>query len=252
MSYPFLDTIGTSELSIITFLYIIIVFIIVLPPSELIIAGFSIDNIFSYFLVESEAVNFIRYHIKRISIKYIVHSLLPLGYVIVLVYYCDWSLGIINAFINLFTQTPIILRFILFVCILIPIITSLVVLRWHLNDCHMHPIVQQLRLCIQPNNQQQQTWHTVESSINTEFRRYDKFTCGTATSNVRCYVLDSWILKCSLYHVNIAQQSNVNVELVDAHDIQLQETNEHVPFTTQYLNIVFKSHDSRIKPFYIR
>lgn len=248
-----LSDIDTSELFIITFLYILIVFIIILPPSELISAGFSIQNIFSYFLVENEEISFIRYHIKRISMKYLIHSFLPLGYICVLLYHCDWSSGIIHACIYLFTETSIILRLILYICLLIPLIISFLVLQWHLNDCYRHPIVRQLRLFIQTNNQQQeQTWHTVESSINTEFRRYDKFTCGSATSNVRCYVLDSWILKCSMYHVNIAQQSNVRVELDAAHDIHLQETNEEVSLSTQYLNILIKSYDPRIKPFYIR
>ncbi|CAF4390411.1 unnamed protein product, partial [Rotaria socialis] len=253
MSYPFSDHTNASELFIITFLYILIAFIIILPPSELITAGFSIENIFSYFLVESEEISFIRYHIKRISIKCLVHSFLPFGYVLVLLYYCDWSSGGTNVPIDLFTQTSIVFRLILYICLLIPIVTSLIVLQWHLNDCRMHPIIRQLRLFIQTNSQQpEQTWHTVESSINTEFRRYDKFTCGTATSNVRCYVLDSWILKCSLYHVNIAQQSNVRVELVAAHDIHLQETNEEVSLSTQYLNLVVKSYLDGVKPFYIR
>jgi hypothetical protein len=253
MFYPFSDETNASQLSIVTFLYLLVVFIIILPPTELISAGFSIQNIFSYFLVENEEITFIRYHIKRISIKYLLHSFLPFGYVFLLLYYCDWSAGIINAFIALLTDTPLILRLILIICLLIPLITSIIVFGWHLNDCYLHPIVRQLRLFIQTDNQQQQeqTWHAVESSINTEFRRYDKFTCGTATSNVRCYVLDSWILKCSMYHVNICQQSNVHVELIAAHDIHLQETNE-VSVMTQYLNIMIKSYDSRIKPFYIR
>ena len=253
MSYPFSNNTNTSELYIITFLYILVALIIILPPSELASAGFSIPNIFSYF-VEREEISFIRYHIKRISIKYIIHSLLPFGYILLLLYYCDWSFGIINAIVNLFTQTSIILQSILYICLLTPFLTSFIVLRWHLNDCYMHPIVQQLRLFIQSNNNQQseQTWHTVESSINTEFRRFDKFTSGTSTSNVRCYILDSWILKCSLYHVYIAQQSNVRVELVAAHDVQLQETNEQVLLSTQYLNILIRSCDSRIKSFYIR
>jgi hypothetical protein len=253
MSHQLSDNVNISEFFIITFLYLLVVFIIILPPSELISAGFSIQNIFSYFLTENEEISFIRYHIKRISIKYLIHSFLPLGYVLLLLYYSDWSLGIVNACIVLFTQTSIILRFILFICLLIPFITSFIVLKWHLNDCHMHPIVRQLRSFIQSNNQQpEQTWHAVESSINTEFRRYDKFACGSATSNVRCYVLDSWIVKCSMYHVNIAQQSNVRVELVDAHDIHLQETNEDVSLSIQYLNILIKSSDSRVQPFYMR
>lgn len=253
MSYEVSYAINTSELFIITFIYLLIAFIIILPPSELITAGFSIENIFSHFLAESEEISFIKYHIKRISIKYLVHSFLPLGYIFVLLYYSDWSLGIINACVFLFTRSPIILRLILYTCLCIPIVTSCIVFRWHMNDYYLHPIVQQLRLFIQTNNQEQQTWHTVESSINTEFRRYDKFSCGSPTSNVRCYVLDSWILKCSIYHVNIAQQSNVRVELIDAHDVHLQEeTNEGASLSTQYLNISIISNDTRVKPFYIR
>ena len=253
LSYVYSDDIYSSELGIVTFVYIIFAFIIILPPSELVIAGFSIENLFSYFLVEREEVSFIRYHIKRISIKYIVHSLLPLGYVLVLLYFSDWSLGLTHTCRYLFTETSFTLRFILYLCIFIPILTLFVVFNWHLNDCYRHPIVRQLRLFIQPTNSQSEpSWHTVESSINTEFRRYDKFTCGTSTSNVRCYVLDSWILKCSLYHVNIAQQSNVHVELIDAHDIHLQETNEQATVASQYLNILFRSSDPRIQPFYFR
>jgi hypothetical protein len=253
MSYPFVDGMNPSELTIVTFLYLIVAFIIILPPSELISAGFSIQNLFSYFFVENEESSFIRYHIKRISIKYLVHSCLPLGYIFVLLYYCDWSLGIGHVLVALFTQTSFILRLILFICLLIPLTTSLIIIRWHANDCAQHPIVRKLRLFVQTNNQQQEgTWHTVESSINTEFRRYDKFTCGSITSNVRCYVLDSWILKCSMYDVNIVQQSNVHVELVAAHDIHLQETNEDVSLSIQYLNILIQSYDSRLKSFYIR
>lgn len=253
MSYPFLDQTSSSELAIVTFLYLLIAFLVILPPTELISAGFTIQNLFSYFFVESEALSFIRYHIKRISIKHLVHSSLPLGYIFVLLYYCDWSLGFVSAFVALFTRTSILLRLSLLICVAIPLLTSLIVFRWHMNDCFHHPIVRQLRLFVQTSNQQQEaTWHTVESSINTEFRRFDKFTCGEVTSNVRCYVLDSWILKCSMYHVNIAQQSNVHVELVAARDIHLQETNEEVSLTVQYLNIMIKSSDSRIQPFFIR
>ena len=252
MNSSFSDRIDTSELFIITFIYLLLAFIIILPPSELITAGFSIDNLFSYFLVEIEEITFIRYHIKRISIKYLTQSFLPVFYVVLLLYYSDWSSGILHAIWILFTQTPLLLQLVLYLCLAVPIVTSLIVLRWHINDCYWHPIVRQLRLFVQNNSQQEQTWHAVESSINTEFRRYDKFTCGTATSHVRCYVLDSWILKCSMYHVNIAQQSNVRVELVDAHDIHLQETNEETSLTTQYLNIFIRSYDSPIDPFYIR
>ena len=55
-----------------------------------------------------------------------------------------------------------------------------------------------------------------------------------------------------MYHLNIAQQSTVRVELVEAQDIHLQETNEEVSLATQYLNILIKSYDARIQPFYIR
>ena len=248
MSYPFLDYLNSSELGIVFFIYTLVAFIVIIPPSELVTAGLSIENLFSFFLVEYEETSFIRYHIKRISLKCLVHSFLPLGYVCILLYYCDWSFGLINAFIALLTEASLLVRLSVIICLSIPLITSLAVLRWHLNDCYWHPIVEQLRLFAQTNS----SWHAVESSINTEFRRFDKFACGSVTSNVRCYVLDSWILKCSMYHLNIAQQSNVHVELVAAHDVHLQETNEEIRLATQYLNILIKSQDSRIKPFCIK
>ena len=245
--------IDTSELVIVTFVYLLIALIIILPPSELSSAGFSIPNIFAYFFPEREEITFIQYHIKRVSSKYLIHSCLPLGYALVLIYYCDWSSGLARACYHLFVETPFVLRLVLNACLLTPVLTSLVVMRWHRNDHFEHPIVRQLRLFVQTTSRNpDQTWHTVESSINTEFRRHDKFASGSVTSNVRCYVLDSWIIKCSMYHVHIAQQSNVRVELDAAHDIHLQETNEEVSRTTQYLNILIRSDDVRIKPFYIR
>ena len=253
MSSSLFDNINLSEFCLITFIYLLVAFLIVLPPSELVTAGFSLQNIFAYILVESEEITFIKYHIKRISIKCLVHSCLPLGYVVLLLYYSDWSSGCLHAFLALFTVTPLLLRTVLFVCLLTPLISSCIVLRWHLNDCALHPIVRQLTLFVQTTSTQpEQTWHAVQSSIDTEFRRYDKFSCGSPTSSVRCYVLDSWILKCSMYHLNIAQQSTVRVELVEAQDIHLQETNEVVSLATQYLNILIKSYDTRIATFYIR
>ena len=253
MSYPFLDYADSSTLAIAVCLYTLLIIIIVLPPTELTLAGFSIPNLFAYIFVENEDTSFIRYHIKRFSLKYLTHSFLPLGYIFVILYYCDWSFGLWAALISLLTETSLIVRLILTLCIVSPSLTSLIVLRWHMNDCYQHPIVRQLRLFIPTNNgQQEATWHNVESSINTEFRRYDKFSIGLPTSNVRCYVLDSWIIKCSMYHMNIAQQSNARVELIEAEDIHLQETNEQATLSTQYLNIMIRTADSRVQPFCIR
>lgn len=253
MATPFFDNVESSDLGIGIFLYTLFVFLIIVPPSELITAGFTIPNLFSYFFVENEETSFISYHIKRISLKYLTQSFLSLGYVTIFLYYGDWSVGFYSNLIRLLTEAPLLFRYTARICFLIPCLVGFIVMRWHLNDCYYHPIVRQLRLFITTNNvQNQTTWHNVESSINTEFRRFDKFTCGSPTSNVRCYVLDSWILKCSMYHVNIAQQSNVRVELVEAHDIHLQETNEQVSLATQYLNIVVRSLDPQVETFYIR
>ena len=58
--------------------YILLVFCIITPPSELVSAGFTVQNVFSDY-IGSEQMDFIGYHMRRSSITLIVHSLLPLG-----------------------------------------------------------------------------------------------------------------------------------------------------------------------------
>ncbi|CAF0724208.1 unnamed protein product [Didymodactylos carnosus] len=232
----------SPELLFLTFLYLLFSFIIVFPPNELVAAGFSIQNVFS-FLLDSEEIAFIRFHIKRVSLKIFFQSLLPIGYVILLISQYNLNNGLINTLESLFSDINIIFQCIIILSLFIPFVVIITLIRWHQNDCYTHPIVRQLRAFAQETD----TWHAVESSINTEFRRIDKFICGTP--NNRSYVLDSWIIKCGLYNVYIAQQSNAHIELTDANDVNLQE-NETI--TTQYLNILVRSGNPLVTPFTIR
>ena len=47
------------------------------PPSEIVSAGLTVQNVFSKYL-GSEDMNFVNYHIRRTSATLIIHSLLPL------------------------------------------------------------------------------------------------------------------------------------------------------------------------------
>ncbi|VVC91138.1 unnamed protein product, partial [Leptidea sinapis] len=64
----------------ITLFYALFSFCVVYPPSEFVAAGFTITQIFDNFL-GSESTNFIKYHMKRITITSLIHASLPLGYV---------------------------------------------------------------------------------------------------------------------------------------------------------------------------
>lgn len=66
------------------------------------------------------------------------------------------------------------------------------VIYWSRHHWHNHPISRALQAHVQPPHA---GWGSVASSINTEFRRIDKFSTGAP--GARVFVTDSWVLKVS-------------------------------------------------------
>lgn len=60
-----------------TFLYVFFCALLIAPPTEVISAGLTVQNVLAKYL-GSEDINFIYYHIRRASATLIFHSLLPL------------------------------------------------------------------------------------------------------------------------------------------------------------------------------
>lgn len=119
----------------------------------------------------------------------------------------------------------------------------LLAIYWHGGNWDNHPLAKELKLLGGEGN----SWRSVASSINVEFRRVDKFTSGIPSRLVA--VTDSWIIKTSTYYVYIAHQNDIHLTLSDAEEHSLSYQNQ---MAVQYLNITVASIQPGLKPFTIR
>ncbi|XP_078409395.1 E3 ubiquitin-protein ligase TM129 isoform X2 [Cetorhinus maximus] len=127
--------------------------------------------------------------------------------------------------------------------VLIPAVASLVVLYWSLNKWGNHPIARSLVHYALP----QSGWRAVASSVNTEFRRIDKFASGAP--GARVIVTDTWVMKVTTYNVHIAQQQDIHLTLTESRQHELcPDLNTPV----QFLTIRVSSINPNVKPFDIR
>lgn len=70
--------ISSSEFSSFCIVSLLFSFCIIFPPQEFNLAGFTIPKIF-YFLLGNERLEFVEYHLRRISLNIIIHASLPLS-----------------------------------------------------------------------------------------------------------------------------------------------------------------------------
>ena len=61
-----------------TFAYAVFVVCVIVPPTEFISAGLTVQNLFASWL-GSEELDFIHYHIRRSTATLLFHSIIPLG-----------------------------------------------------------------------------------------------------------------------------------------------------------------------------
>lgn len=145
---------------LVTLFYILLSICVVYPPTEFVSAGFTIAQIFEGFL-GSENVNFIGYHMKRITITAFIHSLLPLGYVFTL-----WCGGVTSPWLPASAAAMAI----------IPLLMCYRLLCWWEHDKTKHPVVKPLLRYATAGSD----WRVVAAQLNMEFRRYVvlNFFCG--------------------------------------------------------------------------
>jgi len=113
---------------------------------------------------------------------------------------------------------------------------------WSQNVWSRHPVAKRLQ-CLAPAGH---TWRAVASSINTEFRRFDKFTTGVNPGR-RIIVTDSWLLRTSAYSVDVARQCDVHLAVVGSDE---HEMSPEISTGVQFLNIDVAGVNT--KPFRIR
>jgi len=206
------------------------------PPTEFVAAGVTIQNIFSGWL-GSEDFSFIYFHIKRITLTLIVHSLIPLGYFIGLALFAP------NLDLFYFYKHGVILTTLVVLSLVGPACVLTLAIYWHSKNCEHHPLVKQLSNLAG----EQDSWRAVASSINIEFRRIDKFTSGTPSRLIA--VTDSWIIRTSTYQIYVAHQSDIHLTLADAEEHKLSYQTQT---TVQYLNIAVGHIGQGLNPFSIR
>ncbi|ESN98640.1 hypothetical protein HELRODRAFT_106891 [Helobdella robusta] len=229
----------SSEEVIFVIIYFLFVFCLVAPTTEIISAGLTIQNMFAECL-GSEQMDFIGYHMRRTTLTLIIHSFLPLGYFV----FCI-QMNYVPPLLYLFILDSFGKIWCLFsiLCCLFSFICVLFALYWFNSNWNTHPISRRLgNLTVEGEG-----WRSVASSVNIEFRRFDKFTTGTHSR--RLIVTDTWLIMTSTYTIQIARQADTHLAIVGSenHDMHYERSTG-----VQVLNIMVTSADHRVKPFKIR
>lgn len=210
---------------------------LVAPPTEFVSAGLTVQTVLSSFL-GSEQMNFVGYHIRRTTATMIVHSLIPLGYYIGNIFISTENEHSVNP-----VALNILWKIFLAICLLLPFCTAAVAYYWSRNKWQNHPIAKLLQH-LAPSGS---SWHAIASSINIEFRRFDKFSTGL--HGRRLIVTDSWLILTSTYYIHVGHQGDIHLSIVGTEEHQLYHENAT---EVQFLNITVTSIDQSLKPFRIR
>ncbi|XP_031734280.1 E3 ubiquitin-protein ligase TM129 isoform X1 [Anarrhichthys ocellatus] len=226
----------SPELSF-TLAYVVFSLCFVFTPNEFRSAGLTIQNVFSSWL-GSEDVGFIQYHVRRTSITVLVHSALPLGY------YMGMCIAAPEKNLGYIHQVSDSWRAFLLLSLCIQLTSWTLVIYWSRHHWHNHPISRALQAHIQPPHP---GWGSVASSINTEFRRIDKFATGAP--GARVIVTDSWVLKVTTYHVYMALQTECHVTVTESRQHQLTPD---LASPAQILTLRVDSINPAVRPFDIR
>ncbi|XP_002733754.2 E3 ubiquitin-protein ligase TM129-like, partial [Saccoglossus kowalevskii] len=202
--------------------YWLIALCLAIPPQEFRSAGLTVQNVLSHWL-GSEEMHFVYYHLKRTTATLVFHCFIPLGYYI--------GLAIAVPDLNLWNFWSVSQVWQFYICISIGILIFGILLAfyWSRRKWDNHPIAKKL-------GYHGDTWRAVASSVNIEFRRFDKFATGPPGQRV--IVTESWVIKTATYTLYIAHQGDVHLTLVGSqeHDIYY-ESNTAV----QFLNITVAS-----------
>ncbi|XP_070516545.1 E3 ubiquitin-protein ligase TM129 isoform X1 [Cardiocondyla obscurior] len=225
-----------SALFLYTLFYFLISICIIYPPTEFVSAGLTVKDIFANWL-GSENEFFVEYHIRRSVATLLLHSVLPLGYVLGLLYFNH-----IDAEKLLLADGNYLGPFIVLCLVIVPLHTLTKIFEWSAHNWATHPIMQNLSLYSMFFNN---NIPCVAKSINTEYRRIDKIAIVT-NSITRVVVTDNWIIKITPYKLQVAYQSDA-ILTVTKSDIHTTSRDE-----VQFINIQVKSMRAMIQGFDIR
>ncbi|XP_043112493.1 E3 ubiquitin-protein ligase TM129 [Puntigrus tetrazona] len=208
----------------------------VLSPSEARSAGLTVQHLFSGWL-GSEDLHFIQHHLRRSTLTLLLHCCLPLGY------YVGMCVASPEQKLLSVRQASACWQLYLSVSVSVLLVSGVLALLWSRRGWDLHPISRALAAHAQPRS----GWRAVASSINTEFRRVDKFCSGCASARV--IVTDTWVMKVSTYSLHVALHRDCHLTVTDSRQHSLSPE-LHAPL--QILSIRVSSLDPRVQPFLIR
>ncbi|XP_059023165.1 E3 ubiquitin-protein ligase TM129 isoform X2 [Mustela lutreola] len=219
-----------------TLAYLVFAVCFVFTPTEFHSAGLTVQNLLSGWLGSEDAA-FVSYHLRRTSATLLCHSLLPLGYYVGMCFAASekqlYSLG----------QAPEAWRLFFLLSVTLPTIASTLIYYWSCDQWARHPLARTLALYALP----QSGWRAVASSVNTEFRRIDKFATGAP--GARVIVTDTWVMKVTTYRVHVAQQQDVHLTVTES---QQHELSPDSNLPVQLLTIHVASASPGVQAFDIR
>ncbi|XP_022410520.1 E3 ubiquitin-protein ligase TM129 isoform X1 [Delphinapterus leucas] len=191
-----------------TLAYVVFAVCFVFTPTEFHSAGLTVQNLLSGWLGSEDAA-FVPYHLRRTAATVLCHSLLPLGY------YVGMCFAASEKRLYSPSQAPETWRVFLLLALTLPTIACTLIYCWSRDQWAHHPLARTLAHYALP----QSGWRAVASSVDTEFRRIDKFATGAP--GARVIVTDTWVMKVTTYHVRVAQQQDVHLTVTESqqHDL---------------------------------
>ncbi|XP_063703474.1 E3 ubiquitin-protein ligase TM129-like [Culicoides brevitarsis] len=190
--------------------------------------GLSIENLFAWFIGD-EYTQFVQHHILRTSVTLVVHSALPMFFIVLRCLSIGFDDGI---FIQILSAISVVLP---------SMAVTLILYYWN-TGWITHSVVKALKIY------QESSWMSLVTDINTEFRGPDKMVIRlNSISNL--VVTENWLFKTTPYTVYVAHQSDMELiaDKTDTHEITEEGTD-----IIQYVNIRVKPHRGNAKEFSIR
>uniref|UniRef100_A0A8D0HJR7 Transmembrane protein 129, E3 ubiquitin ligase n=1 Tax=Sphenodon punctatus TaxID=8508 RepID=A0A8D0HJR7_SPHPU len=173
------------------------------PAPELQAAGLTLPQLLAGWLGPEETA-FVQHHLRRGAGTGLVHSLLPLGY------YIGMCFAAPEKQLCSVYQASDGWKLFFLLAILAPTVAGMLVYYWSRKGWENHPLARTLALYAVPSS----SWRAVASSINTEFRRIDKFASGAP--GARVIVTDTWVIKVTMYGLHVAQQQDIHLTVTDS------------------------------------
>ncbi|XP_073198863.1 E3 ubiquitin-protein ligase TM129 isoform X2 [Lepidochelys kempii] len=219
-----------------TLAYLVFAVCFVFTPNEFRSAGLTVQNLLAGWLGSEDAA-FVHYHLRRSTGTMLAHGLLPLGY------YIGMCFAAPEKQLFYFYQASEGWEIFFLLAVLAPTVTGILAYYWSRNGWDNHPLARTLAFHALP----QSGWRAVASSINTEFRRIDKFATGAP--GARVIVTDTWVIKVTTYSLHVAQQQDIHLTVTDSRQHELSP-DSNMP--VQFLTIRVASINPYVKAFDIR